>query len=66
MTREEIIAQFQGGSDIEPTVYIFRGSKEDLKSVANTTIRMLSSNSVLYFVSSDDQYVPTDSRMEIL
>lgn len=66
MTREEIIAQFQGSSDVEPTVYIFSGSKEDLKSVANTTIRMLLSNGVLYFVSSNDQYTPTDPRMEIL
>lgn len=66
MTREETIVQFQGSSDIEPTVYIFNGSKDDLKSVANTTIRMLSSNGVLYFVSSDNQYIPTDPRMEIL
>ena len=66
MTREEIIAQFQGNSEIEPTVYVFNGPLIDLQEVADTSVRTLSVNGVLYFMSMDRNYTPTDVRMETL
>ncbi len=66
MTREEIIAQFQGNSESAPTVYIFRGSLQQLQEVAATSIRTLAVNGILHFMSIEDEYIPTDPRMEIL
>ncbi len=66
MTREEIIAQFQGGSEIAPTVYVFNGSLQQLQEVANTSIRTFTVGGVLHFVSIEDGYNSTDPRMEIL
>jgi hypothetical protein len=66
MTREEIIAQFQGRDEVAPTVYTFQGTLSQLQEVANTNIKTFTVNSVLYFVSLDPEYVPADSRMEIL
>ena len=66
MTREEIIAQFQGRSETVPTVYIFNGSLSDLEQVAATSIKTFGIQDTLYFMPFDPEYVPTDSRMEIL
>lgn len=66
MTREEIILQFQGGSETAPVVYTFNGTLTQLKEAAGTTIRTLSVNGVLHFVSTDENYTPTDARMEVL
>lgn len=66
MTREEIIKQFQGKSETTTTVYIFRGSLTDLQKIAATSIRTLQVAGVLYFMSIDENYIPTDPRMEIL
>ena len=66
MTKEEIIAQFQGSSEAMPTVYIFNGSLQQLQEVANTSIKTFTVGGVLHFVSIEDEYTPTDPRMEIL
>ncbi len=66
MTREEIIAQFQGSSESAPVVYIFNGTLSQLETVAATNIKTLKVQDTLYFVSLDSEYTPTDSRMEIL
>jgi hypothetical protein len=66
MTREEIIAQFQGNNETTPTVYVFNGNLSDLEQVAATSIKTFGVQGTLYFMSLDPEYVPVDSRMEIL
>jgi len=66
MTKEEIIAQFQGSSETVPAVYIFNGSLQQLQEVANTSIRTFSTNGILYFMSMAASYSPNDIRMEAL
>ena len=52
MTREEIIAQFQGRSETVPTVYVFNGSLSDLEQVAATSIKTFGIQDTLYFMQS--------------
>ena len=66
MTREEIIAQFQGSSETVPAVYIFNGSLSDLEQIAATSIKTFGVQGTLYFMSLDPEYIPTDPKMEIL
>jgi hypothetical protein len=62
MTIEEIKQTF-GPHGI---VYSFSGKKEELETIVGTSYVVLVVNGNVYFAVTDENYTPTDTRMELI